>query len=79
MELTTAEARAAYREYAALVTYWWGVHALVAAADEDERQRRRAERLPPGRNDEAWEQVTYMRRDRATGHWERYTDGRARC
>ena len=65
-----------YREYAALVTYWWGVHQAVAEADETERRRRRDERLPVRIREEDWYVHTYRVYNGATGRWERYTERR---
>ena len=67
-----------YRDYAALVAYWWGVHQYATGLEEAERQRRRAERMPVRFADDVWDRVPVRRWNGATGHWERDTWMRAR-
>ena len=73
-----ARATEAWRQYHSLLTYWYGVHALVAAADEDDRQRRRAERLPVAFPDDVWDRVPVWSASPPMGRWERSTWMRAR-
>lgn len=68
-----------YREYAAQVSYWWGVHQYAARLEEAERQRRRAERLPVRFRDDVWERYKFKRWDGARLRWETAYDWRARC
>ena len=76
--MSVAEHTAAYREYAALLTYWWGVHAYAAEREEACRQRRRAERMPVAFPDDVWDRVPVRMWNHATGHWGRSTWMRAR-
>ena len=67
-----------YREYAALVEYWWGFWRMAAEWEEDERQRRRAERLPGNHSELIWERYAFKRWDGSRMRWETAYDWRAR-
>ena len=65
-----------YREYAALVEYWWGVHRYAAELEYAEVQRRRAERLPEAIREEDWYVHTYRVWNAALGSWDSYRERR---
>ena len=69
---------AEYRRYAALVEYWWGFWRMAREWEEDERQRRRAERLPCCHSDWIWERVEMKTWDTFSQRWRTAYDWRAR-
>ena len=76
--MTSAEHTAAYRRYAAEATFYMLLWQAISAADEDERQRARAERLPVAFPDDVWDRVPVWSASPSTGRWERSTWMRAR-